>query len=96
MRGPLGVLTGVRKYVLISFRITKLISTLFGYYLRSGGDICMICNEDNIQKCEWGLSTDMGSSWRLGQKNLFLMDRKNRLVANRSTYWLTYSSSPTH
>lgn len=29
----------------------KIIPTLFGDYLRSGGDIYMICNKNNTHKC---------------------------------------------
>ena len=56
LRGPwLGVLTGytqVYLYVLIiSSKISKIFPTLFCDYLRSGGDILMICSKDDIEKC---------------------------------------------
>ena len=77
-----GVCTQVCAYLLIaiSFNITKLIFTLFCYYLRSGGDIYMICNRDHTQKCGWSLSTDVEGTWRVGQKILFLMNGSWKLT----------------
>ncbi len=53
--------------IVFSFKIAKVIPTLFGDYLRSGSDIYMICNKDNTQKCGWSLSTGVEGSWQMGQ-----------------------------
>ena len=95
--------TGVRKYVLIYcnrnfFQNHKVIHTLFGDYLHSGGDLYVICNKDNTPKCGWNFSTGVEGSLRVA---IFVRDEwvvKTDLWANRSTNWsgLTYSPSPTH
>ena len=56
------------------FQNHKIIPSLFGDCLYSGGDIYMIRNKDNIQKCGWSLCTGMKSSWRVGQQFLFLVN----------------------
>ena len=38
--------------------------TLFGDYLRSGGDIFLIYKKENTQKCGWRLSASVEVSWR--------------------------------
>ena len=57
------------------FQNHKIISTLFGDCLYSGGDIYMIYNKDNIQKCKWNYFEDMKSSGRVDQQFLFLVNR---------------------
>ena len=83
--GGLGVSTGVCKYIctiqylfiiiIIYFKII-IVPSLFSDFLYSGGDIYMIFNKDNIQKCGWSLCgmkssggwvSNFWSCWPTGQ-----------------------------
>ena len=95
----LGVLTGVRKYVLIviSFKITKLIPNTYSLIIYVAAVTYMICNKDNTQKCGWSLGRFLAG----GSENFVLdeLGRKNWPVGqqvNPLASGLTYSPSPTH
>ena len=81
--GGLGVFnwsTQLCSYYRMIFQNHKINPYFICDYLHSGGDIYMICNKNNLQKCGWCLSMNVESSWRVGQKFLFLMNGSWKLT----------------